>query len=165
MSGMRNKVRIDNFLSKVNLRDLLLNIWNVCDDTNIDQIEKTILDDIDVIKQHWLSYYDLRFSQVLINNGYLPNSSGFWYYYEEDEILAEQGWKARDYVYWGSIYDKQGNKMEEYTYALIKDLEIDHMQKLIDGNWIREGSFMYKTVTDELLRKKRKEKLKIINKN
>jgi hypothetical protein len=163
-SDMRNKVRIENFLSKVDIRDLLLNIWNVCDNTNIDQAEKTILDDIDLIKVHWFLYYDLRFSQILINYGYLPNTTGYWYYYEEDEILDRQGWKPRDYVFWGSIYDKQGNKLDEYKYSLVKDLDIDHMQKLIDGNWLRT-EFMTKLITDELLRRLRKEKLKIIGKN
>jgi len=160
---MRNEVRIDNFLNKVNIRDLLLNIWKICDDNNIDQIEKSITDNINNIKNNWYISQHLRFSQILVNFNYIPNIPGTWYYYENDEILKKQGWKPRDYIFWASIYDKDGNKLNEYKYSLIKDLNISHMQKLIDNDWI-SNDYLRKIVEQEINRRTRKEKLKTINK-
>lgn len=160
---MRNIVRIDNFLEKVNIRNLLLNIWKICDDTNIDQVEKTILDNISSIKKYWNDYRDLRFSQVLVNQGYLPNMSGYWYYYEENDILKEQGLKPREYIYWGSIFDSNGERLPETKYSLIKDLTIEHMQKLATGGWLRNDD-IDKIINDELKMKLRIKKLKKINK-
>jgi len=157
---MRNSVRVDNFLSKVDIRDLLLNIWKICDDSNIDDVEKSILNDIDKIKHEWKLFYDQRFSQILVNNGYIPYMSDAWYYYEEDEILKMQGYKPRDYIFWGSIYNSDGELLEETRYSLIKDLEISHLQKIIEGNWLNNKPFMRKILTDELRTKSRREKLK-----
>jgi hypothetical protein len=159
---MRNKVRIDNFLSKVNIKHLLLHIWKICDDSNIDKVEKSILDNISQIRNYWIDYSDLRFSQVLVNLGYLPNMSGFWYYYEENDILKDQGYKPREYVYWGSIFDSNGNRLPQTKYSLIKDLTIDHLQKLVSGGWLRNEEIT-KIVEDELKIKLRLEKLKKIN--
>lgn len=159
---MRNIIRIDNFLSKVDLRYLLLHIWKICDDNNIDQVEKSILDNLSSIREYWSAYRDLRFSQVLVNLGFIPNMSGYWYYYEEDEILKEQGCKPRDYIYWGSIFDNNGERLPETKYSLIKDLTIEHMQKLVSNGWLRNDN-IDKIINDELKLKLRIEKLKKIN--
>lgn len=159
---MRNINRIENFISKVNIRHLLLEVWKICDDTNVDKIEKNITDNLLKITEEWYLYYDHRFSQVLVNLGYIPNMPGSWYYYEEGDILSLQGYKPRDYVFWGSIFDRDGNRLEDTKYVLIKDLEISHMEKLIEGNWLRSDS-IYKIISDELMIRSRKEKLKIIN--
>ena len=155
---MRNVVRIENFLNKVDIKDLIINIWKF---SGID-IQK-IVDNIETIKEEWLFMPDLRFSQMLVNLGYVPNIPGAWYYYEEDEILNLQGYKPREYIYWGNIYDKDKNKLPEVNYILVKDLGIDHMQTLIDGKWLRKDSDMYKIISDELLIRSRKEKLKKLN--
>lgn len=160
---MRNIVRIDNFLNKVDIRNLLLNIWKICDDSNIDQVEKTILDNISSIREYWNDYSDLRFGQVLVNQGYLPNMSGYWYYYEENDILKEQGLKPREYLYWGSIFNSNGERLSDTKYSLIKDLTIEHMQKLVIGGWLRNDD-IDKVINDELKLKLRAEKLKKINK-
>lgn len=158
---MRNSVRIDNFLSKVDIRDLLLNIWKVCDN-DIDSVEKSILNDILDIKDEWLFSTNLRFSQLLVNLGYVPNIPGGWYYLEEDEILRMQGYKPRDYTFWGSIYNSDGELLEETKYNLIKDLEISHMKKLVEGNWLRNFDIK-KVITDELKMRTRIDKLNKIN--
>lgn len=151
---MRNKVRIENFLNKVNINHLINDIWKL---TDIDI--KNIIDNIPLIKEKWHDMPDLRFSQILIRLNFIPNSFGFWYYYEEDDILKLQGYKPRDYKFWGNIYNKDGELLPETNYILVKNMNIDHMQKLIDGKWLREGTEMYKVILDELINRLRKEKL------
>jgi hypothetical protein len=156
---MRNEVRIDNFLKKVNINHLITNIWKL-PDINV----QNIINNIPIIREHWMHMPDLRFSQILIYLDYVPNLSGGWFYYEEDEILEIQGYKPREYTFWGNLYDKDKNKLPEVNYILVKDLNIDHMQNLIDGNWIKNGTKIYKIISDELKIRSRREKLKKINK-
>lgn len=164
MNKTRNHFKIENFLSKVNIRQLLLETWGICDLTNINAVEKNIIDNLEKIKFEWLIWDDFRFSQITM--GYLSkamnniNKSGDWYYYDDDEILKRQGYKPRDYCMWGSIYDENGNELEYTKYRLVCDLEISHMQKLLNDGWVSEGSFMYKVISDELRMRLRKEKLK-----
>lgn len=156
---MRNKVRIDNFLNNVDISNLINDIWKL---SNVDV--QRIIDNISDIKEKWYEMPDMRFSQILVYLSYINNESGFWYYYEEDEILKIQGYKPRDYVYWGNIFDKNGNKLPEVNYILIKDMNLDHMQTLIKHDWIRKGSDIYKVIESEILIRTRKEKLKKIGK-
>lgn len=160
---MRNKIRIETFLNKVDIRNLLIDIWKICDDTNIDKVEKDILDNIVDIKEKWNYMPDLRFSQVLIGLNYITNQPGSWFYYEEDQILKLQGHKPRDYVFWGNLYDKDGIELSEVNYILIKNLNTDHIQKLINSKWIKKGSEIYEIMCHELLIRTRKEKLSILS--
>lgn len=155
---MRDQIRIDNFLKKVNINHLITEIWKL-PDINV----QNIINDVSKIRECWMNMSDLRFSQILIYLDYIPNLSGSWYYYEEDEILEMQGYKPREYTFWGNLYDKNQNKLPEVNYILVKDLNIDHMQNLINGNWLRKGTRIYKIISDELKMRLRKEKLKIIN--
>lgn len=156
---MRSEIRIDNFLLKVDIRDLLLNIWKVCDESNIDFVFNNIVNNMSHIREYWHQYYDLRFSQILISLGYLPNSVGFWFYLEEDEILEHQGYKPREYTFWGSIYDKYGKLLKETRYSLIKDLERSHIEKIISGQFVRLDTEIYDIMMYELKLKSRREKL------
>lgn len=156
---MQSEIRIDNFLLKVDIRDLLLNTWKVCDDSNVDFVFNNIVNNMLHIREYWHHYYDLRFSQILISLGYLPNINGFWYYLEEDEILKCQGYKPREYTFWGSIYDKDGKLLKETRYSLVKDLERSHIEKIIFGGFVREGSEIYDIMIYELKLKSRREKL------
>jgi hypothetical protein len=155
---MRDKARIDNFLKKVNINHLIVDIWKL-PDANVQNIINNIL----IIRENWMTIPDLRFSQILIYLNYIPNLSGTWYYYEEDEILELQGYKPREYTFWGNLYDKDRNQLPEINYILVKDLNIDHMENLITGNWITKGTKIYKIISDELKIRSRREKLKKIN--
>ena len=160
---MRREARIENFLEKVNIKDLLLNIWKIYpNDIDAESYEKIIINNIDTIREFWHENYDLRFSQVLINLGLIENFPGFWYNYEEEYILKEQGYKPRDYIFWGNVYDKNGKKLDEVNYILIKNMNTDHIQNLINGGWLRSGSEMHKLMSDELKMRLRKDKLKKI---
>ena len=78
---MRPKERIKPFLDNVNIGDLVFNIWKLKVD-----IDKLVHEyDKQEILEYWESHSDLRFSQVLVNLGLIPNYQGFWYYMEEDE--------------------------------------------------------------------------------
>ena len=111
---------------------------------------ETIKKDLPLIQQLWTEYPDERFSQTLINNDYIPNYQGFWYYTEEGEILEKQGVDASEYLFWGQNYDKEGERLPETKYRLIKDLDTDHIKAILSGGHVEEESKYHKAFTKEL---------------
>ena len=144
---MRLKERIPNFIEKVNIENLLLNIWELpVSKETIESIKK----DLPRIQQLWTEYPDERFSQTLVNNNYIPNYQGFWYYMEESEILKEQGVDASEYLFWGQNYDEKGKRLPETRYRLIKELDTDHIKTILNEGHTEEGSEYHKALTKEL---------------
>lgn len=87
---MRDKERIVLFLELVDNIKLLRDIWRIIpDDEDRRDTIFIIKSHQEQIKEFWLSNPDLRYSQVLITLGIIPNIPGFWYYMEEDEILKQ----------------------------------------------------------------------------
>ena len=144
---MRLKERIPNFIEKVNIENLLLNIWELpVSKETIESIKK----DLPRIQQLWTEYPDERFSQTLVNNNYIPNYQGFWYYMEESEILKEQGVDASEYLFWGQNYDEKGERLPETRYRLIKELDTDHIKAILNERHTEKGSEYHKALTKEL---------------
>ena len=144
---MRLKERIPNFIEKVNIENLLLNIWELpVSKETIESIKK----DLPRIQQLWSEYPDERFSQTLVNNDYIPNYQGFWYYMEESEILKEQGVDASEYLFWGQNYDEKGERLPETRYRLIKELDTNHIKTILNDGHTEEGSKYHKALTKEL---------------
>lgn len=55
----------------------------------------------------------------------------------------------RKYIKWGSNYDKDMKKLPKTLYKCIKDMDTDHIQAILDGNWCR-SEFHLKVFKDEL---------------
>lgn len=144
---MRLKERIPNFIEKVNIENLFLNIWEL---PVSKEIIESIKKDLPRIQQLWSEYPDERFSQTLVNNDYIPNYQGFWYYMEESEILKEQGVEASEYLFWGQNYDEKRKRLPETRYILIKELDTDHIKAILNDGHTEEGSEYHKTLTKEL---------------
>lgn len=138
---MRYKERIPIFLEHINgkLTFIVVNIWKI--KSEISDI-KPIYENKKIIKNFWLKNPDLRFSQVLINLGIIPNIPGFWYYIEEDEILEKLEIEPREYLLWGQNYDKNMNLLPSTIYKPIKDLETDHIQAILDGGYTKNPKYI-----------------------
>lgn len=126
---MRPKVRIDIFLSKLN-EEFLHKLFIKWFDTNFEAVELAILRDIEKIRDYWKGNSDLRFAQVILNMGYIPNIPGVWYYNEDIDVLIDLGCEPRDVMLWGKNYDKDMNRLPETKWILIKDLETDHIKSI-----------------------------------
>src|SRR5665647_1587308 len=104
---MRNPLRIDKFLELVDMENLLTNIWKLpLKDDGLRAMLSLLMVEKAEINKFWHENSDLRFSQVLVNMGILPNFPGFWYSLEEPEILEEQGVTPEMFLFWGQNYDK-----------------------------------------------------------
>jgi len=126
---MRPKERIDVFLGNVDLHKLIVEKWGF-EESQYQSVESSRNE----IRTIWLQDQDLRFSQVLVNNDWLPNKPGFWYYDEETSVLLEQGVEPRNCLLWGT-YGKNPNVWDPDLapkYKLIKTLSDDHIQAILD---------------------------------
>lgn len=100
--------------------------------------------------EFWKQNPDLRFTQLLINTGILPNFPGFWYYLEDEELFIKAGLlKPRDIYFWGINYDIKNKKLKNTKYKLIKDLDTDHIKVLVNNDICGR---MYKELLLEELR-------------
>lgn len=138
----RPKERIPIFLELISgkLAIILHDVWGIYDCIDWDMV--TDLYDIKTIKEFWEFKSDLRFSQVLVSLGIIPNIPGFWYYIEENEILEKLGVPAREYLLWGQNYDKDMNPLPNTLYKPIKDLAIDHIQAILDGGYAKNPKYI-----------------------
>lgn len=76
----------------------------------------------------WKQNPDLRFSQLLVNTGFISNFPGLWYYTEDDKIMLKFGFEPREVLLWGT-FGKNGD--QQLKYKLIKDLDIDHIEAIL----------------------------------
>lgn len=127
---MRLKERIPVFIEQLN-ESTLHKIFIDWFGTNFEKTELLVLQDINKIECYWLKNHDLRFTQVLVNMGYIPNTPGFWYYSEDDEVLLKADCDSRDILFWGQNYDKDMNRLPETNWILIKNMNTDHIKAVI----------------------------------
>jgi hypothetical protein len=111
---MRPIERIDNFIEKVNTIKMS-NRWKL--DT-IWHINLLSMFTSDTFITYWKENYDMRVGQALINFGIIPDNFSAWND-EESDILKDQGLPPEEYLFWGSIYDKDMNPIP-LTHRLIK---------------------------------------------
>ena len=159
---MRPIERIPVFLELIKGKfiDIIFNIYNIGDKeteewNNLYEQYNTNLtnfyyDNEIKLKEYWLENSDLRFSQVLIALRIIPNIPGFWFYIEDYEILEKLGIPSREYLLWGQNYDKDMNLLPKTIYKPIKDLSIDHIKAILNGNFCK--SEKYKKCFEEELK-------------
>jgi hypothetical protein len=99
------------------------------------------------LKQFHKENYDLRFTQVIqIKIAYFP---GFQFYMEDAEVLEKLNVPLRLLLYWGQNYDVNNNKLKKTKYILIKDLDTDHIEAILQN--VKNINNVYKkTLTEEL---------------
>lgn len=148
---MRLKERIPLFIEKVNLDHLFKEIYKI--NVSEEQV-RLIKQNLKTIQEYWESVPDLRFSQVLVVMGFVPNHPGTWFYKEEKGILLEQGLSLREVCFWGRNKDKEGNILKQTEWVLIKDLTKGHIKAIVDGGHVKKDSPYYNVFMDELGRKK-----------
>ena len=138
---MRPIERIDNFIKLVDW-NALFKKWGLEFDNKkyyyIENFYKLFLD-------YWKANPDQRIGQVLINLGIIDDSIERWSE-EEHSILIDQGIPPEKCIYWGSIYDKDGNPLEEPAYRLISDLSTDHILNIISFMKLHRGYVPHQTM-------------------
>lgn len=88
----------------------------------------------------------LRFSQVLqVYNLY---KEGFWFHIEDDVMLMKFV-NPREVLYWGNRYSKTNKLLKKVNYILIKDIDTEHIQSILDNNYTNNLVYL-KTFEDEL---------------
>lgn len=123
---MRPIERIDNFLEKVDWNSLYESWGLIFDNKKYYYLE----DFIKLFKEYWKENPDQRIGQVLINLGIIPD--GDYWNDEESTILKSQGYPPEDYLFWTSIYDENGELLDEPITRLVADLTPEHILRIIE---------------------------------
>lgn len=83
------------------------------------------------IEEKWLEYPDLRFGQLLINMGIIPDNSSL--HKEEDQWLINHNYiNIEDIMTWTSYFNKEGEKLKQSKTVFLKDLTDDHIENIIN---------------------------------
>ena len=122
---MRPIARIDNFIEKVNTIKMSYK-WKL--DT-IWHINLLAMFTSETFITYWKENYDMRVGQALINFDIIPDNFSAWND-EERDILRDQGLPPEEYLFWGSIYDKDMNPIPKIQ-RLIKNMDTDHIEKVL----------------------------------
>jgi hypothetical protein len=127
---MRQRERIPLFLDKL-CPEMLHKLFIKWFNTNFEETEQRICKEKRKIKKFWIANHDLRFSQVLINMGYIDNIPGSWYYTEDDEALIFAGYEPREVLLWGQRYDKMMNPLPYTKWLSIESMSTDHIKAVM----------------------------------
>lgn len=73
--------------------------------------------------------------------------------YEDLSVYDDDSHENRaKYLEWGSNYDKDMNRLPKTVFKPIKDLDTDHIQAILEGNWCK--SELYKRTFNEELKRR-----------
>ena len=141
--------RITPFLEKVKIKKVIDDVWKLPVDSSY--VKHLFDKNVDVIKEFWLENPFLRFSQVLVNLGILPNIPGIWYYMEDSDILTALGYNPEDILLWGINYDKDMKLLPKTIYKPISELNSDHLRAIINGGFVNRNK-QYRQLMCKVLR-------------
>jgi len=165
---MRPIERIDNFLKLVNWEKVLKR-WNINGFAHYDLFtcdkcsgEGEISPDYDICEKcngsgqlyaiflkYWKENFDQRIGQVLINLDLIPDNFKIRVD-EESDILIDQGISPEECLYWTSLYDENENLLDKPITRLIKDLEPNHIKRILKGHYKRLSE-NYRKAFDNIL--------------
>jgi len=150
---MRNKHRIPLFLRRLDLEKLFYSC-NIESPANRLELIKSHVYAQDFIS-YWQDSPDLRFGQLMVNDGFSEFESV--YHTEEDEILRLCGLSLPESLIWGSNYFEDGSRRKETLYRFVDELDDKHLATLVD-DINGGGKFVYQKIyaqafSEELLRR------------
>jgi hypothetical protein len=123
---MRNKNRIPIVLNLMLNKEILFHFL----DTSSQRIINRIYNNWENIEKEWLENPDLRLGQLLFNRDFILDHP---YNIEEDDWLIKNNYiQFEEIKFWGINYDKNGNKLPKTEYKLLKDLDDEHIQNIIN---------------------------------
>jgi hypothetical protein len=130
---MRQAKRIPIVLEKIPWKVFLSDMTELKNNSKVlDAIVLNVTRHLDVIKKKWKEVPDWRLGQLLINEGIVPDYTKL-FYTEEDDWLIQHGYcRVEDIKFWGNSYDKEGNRLSETRWVLLKDLDDAHIAAIID---------------------------------
>jgi hypothetical protein len=112
--------------------------------------------DYDELEKFWLENPDLRFTQVCVNTGLIPNIPGFWYYTEDLDFMLNLGFEPREVMLWGT-YGK--NLDQPLKYVFLKEMSNSHIQAVLDN--VKSISERYRKEFENELKYRKENNIKI----
>ena len=104
------------------------------EDANVFLITKELENKDKHLLKVWRENPDLRFAQLLTNEGFLPAFNSFYFVEDERLFLMMGVCNARDILFWGNNYDKEGKYLGKTNYIPISKLETSHLENILEHN-------------------------------
>jgi len=103
--------------------------------------------DYDELEKFWLENPDLRFTQLCVNTGLIPNVPGMWYYTEDLDFMLNLGFEMRDVMLWGTY----GKSLDQpLKYIFLKNMSNEHIKAVLQN--VRTISEKYRTAFENELK-------------
>jgi len=149
---MRPIERIKPYISLLKSRN------NVLDISEKEVIKfSEIKPDYDELEKFWLENPDLRFTQLCVNTGLIPNIPGMWYYKEDLDVMINFfGFEPREVMLWGT-YGK--NSDQSLKYIMLKEMSNSHIQSVLDN--VKSISERYRKEFENELKYRKENNIKI----
>lgn len=144
---MRNKERIPIILKNIEWETFLIDMFGKDYDRDILTHLKSVLPQL---KEYWSEYYDMRIGQALINMGVIPDSLKAWHVEGTEWMIDNKLVKSRDILFWGVNYTKEMEQLPKTDWRLIKDLDTEHIQAILDGGYVRYNDYYKENFENEL---------------
>lgn len=144
---IRAKERISIVLDKIDM-----NLFLSSGDLNKKQIVEGVRyfeKNKDKLQKSWEQYPDQRLGQFLINNSIINDDFTLYNIEETKWLIDKELVEPRQMLFWGQIYDKDGNKLPEVRYSPIMDLNTEHIEKILETQ--HHISKLYKNAFEEEL--------------
>jgi hypothetical protein len=150
---MRPIERIKPYISLLKNKTLTLDISEK-ETVSLSQLNSE--PDYDKLEKFWLENPDLRFTQVCVNTGLIPNIPGFWYYTEDLDFMLNLGFEPREVMLWGT-YGK--NLDQPLKYIFLKEMSNSHIQAVLDN--VKSISERYRKEFENELKYRKENNIKI----
>lgn len=131
---MRRPERIPIIMEVLKDHDKLVNVLSTYGEEFIQYLPH-VVDKLNTIEDIWKQIPDYRLSQILIYQDVIPNIPGMWFYKEDEDVMVESGClEERDIYFWGKNFTKEGKKLSQTEYILIKDMGTSHIKSILRDN-------------------------------
>jgi hypothetical protein len=103
-------------------------------------------------RHDYKTYKDKNGEEYMVDGGnsYLRRNINIEPYIDLSIIDDGSHELRRQYLTWGSNYDKDMNRLPETIYNPIKDMTSDHIQAILDGGWAKNNPFYEELFKEEL---------------
>ena len=130
---MRRPERIPIVLANIDWEKFL----TIADKKPSDDTLDGIFNALDTLAEKWGKSPDVRLGQLLVNMGLAPDEL---FNLEEDQWMVDTGQiDAKDIMFWGVNYTKDMVQLPKTEFRLIRDLDTDHIEAILDGGFVRKG--------------------------
>jgi len=144
---MRRPERIPIVLANIDWEKFL----TIVDEKPSDDTLKGVFENLPKIEDYWTEHPDVRLGQLLVNMELAPDE--LWNLEEDQWMVDTDQIDAKDIMFWGVNYTKDMVQLPETEFRLIRDLNTEHIEAILDGGFVSRNPIYEGYFENELERR------------